>query len=114
MIENLQNVLGHLGNQFEKATPILFTGAGFSLAAKNVLGEQVPGAYALREKLWKLCFGDAPFEDASSLQDLYQTALNRHSGDLTKLLIATFSVDPETVPAWYSALFNFPWHRCYT
>ena len=113
-VDNLQNILGHLGTQFERANPILLTGAGFSLAAKNIAGEFIPSTADVRKRLWTLCFGDDAFDETSSLQDLYQTARTRHTNELVRWLTSSLSVDPDTLPDLYLAFFSFPWHRCYT
>lgn len=104
----------HLQSQFERARPILFTGAGFSAGARNVRGDLVPSASTLRAKLWELCFPGTPVEDGSSLQDLYEHALRRNRPKLGELLIRELTVDPETVPDWYRKALSMPWQRCYT
>ena len=63
-------VLPHLHAQFERGRVVLFTGAGFSLTAKNLLGESLPSSKGLAEKIWPLCFPSVPFDESSSLQDL--------------------------------------------
>jgi len=57
-----------LTTQFERALPILFTGAGFPLQAKNLAGEDVPTYDGLKNKLWNLCFPGEPVEPDTSLQ----------------------------------------------
>jgi hypothetical protein len=100
--ETLRNtVLPHLGGQFERALPILFTGAGFSLGAKNTLGEPVPTATKLKEMLWKICFPDTPYDVSTSLQSLFEHAVLRHSRALTELLRGSLTVAPQSVPSWY-------------
>jgi len=80
-----QNWFLHIQSQFERARPILFTGAGFSLGAANVRGKPVPSSTELRKMLWELCFPGAPVEDGSSLQDLYDHALRRSRAKLAEL-----------------------------
>jgi len=113
-IQRLNAVVGHLSTQFETAKPVLFTGAGFSLDAKNITHQPIPGVDALRRRLWELCFGDDPFEESNSLQDLYQLARTQRRKELTDYLTAELSVDSGTLPAWYREVFRFPWHRIYT
>ena len=49
--EELQRVcIPHLRTQFKRAQPILFTGAGFSVAARNSSGETLPTYAALQKK----------------------------------------------------------------
>jgi hypothetical protein len=81
----------HLKAQFEQGRPIFFTGAGFSCAAKNILGASLPAGRGLREIIWPLC---SPFDPDTSLPDLYQYAAKRHSASLTEILTKTLSVDP--------------------
>ena len=41
--KDLQRIcIPHLRTQFKRAQPILFTGAGFSVAARNSSGETLP------------------------------------------------------------------------
>jgi len=104
----------HLYGQFERGRPILFTGAGFSLAAKNTGGEGVPSYGQLKEHLWNLCFPDDPFDTGSNLQDLYDHALIRHRTQLSDLLIRSFTVESNSIPSWYKNYFDLPWQRAYT
>jgi hypothetical protein len=104
----------HIQSQFERARPILFTGAGFSLSARNICGEPVPSASALRTMLWELCFPGTAVEDGSSLQDLYEHALRRNRLRLSELLTRNLTVEPGSVPVWYSKILCMPWQRCYT
>jgi hypothetical protein len=109
-----ENWVLHLQSQFERARPILFTGAGFSAGARNTCGESVPSAGALRTMLWELNFPGMPIEDGSSLQNLYEFALRRNRTKLSELLVRHLTVDPETVPDWYRKMLSMPWQRCYT
>jgi hypothetical protein len=104
----------HLQSQFERARPILFTGAGFSASARNIQSEPVPSAGALRMMIWELCFPGTPVEDGSSLQDLYEHALRRNRTRLSELLIRQLTVEPDAVPDWYRKILTMPWQRCYT
>jgi len=106
--------IAHLRGQFERAWPILFTGAGFSSAAKNIRGQDVPMASALRQILWPLCFPGKPFDEASSLPDLYEHARIRHGAELVRLLVQVLTVNADSLPAWYQTFFEMPWAACYT
>lgn len=44
----------HLVTQFSQARPILFTGAGFSRAARNRSGKLIPTGTELAKLLWGL------------------------------------------------------------
>ena len=109
-----KNWIPHLRGQFERARPILFTGAGFSIGLRNTAGEPIPSYAKLKEALWTLCFPADPFDNGSNLQDLYEHALLRHRKALSDLLTKSFSVDAGSVPAWYKTYFDLPWQRAYT
>ena len=104
----------HLQSQFERARPILFTGAGFSAAARNVSGEPIPLVSTLRAQLWEICFPGTPAEEGSSLQDLYEHALRRNRARLADLLTRSLTVLPDSLPEWYGRALSLPWQRCYT
>lgn len=107
-------VLPHLRTQFEKARGILFTGAGFSRAAKNVLGEPLPSVLETRQRLWSLAFGDEPFDETASLQDIYHAARLRNYRQVKKSLTDWLTVDANSLPEWYCTFLRMPWKRCYT
>lgn len=107
-------IIGHLRTQFETAKPVLFIGAGFSLEATNTSGHNMPTTGDLRRAIWALCFGNEPFDESNSLQDLYQVARVQHRNQLCDLLRNQLSVDSDSLPDWYKIIFSYPWHRCYT
>jgi hypothetical protein len=107
-------VIPHLAGQFERALPILFTGAGFSLAAKDKDGNPIMSYTDLKRAIWDLCFRDESFDADTTLQDLYDTALRQHPKDLETLLIRAFSVDPDSLPSWVETVFAMPWAFSYT
>jgi hypothetical protein len=96
--ELLNTLIPHLGGQFERALPVLFTGAGFSRGARNILGQPVASSADVREALWKLCFPGRDLDPGSSLQHLFAHAQIRHKRDLTELLVQLLSVDLESIP----------------
>ena len=106
--------LAYLREQLRQARPMLMTGAGFSAGAKNILGKSIPLGGGLAQELWKLCFPNDPFEENSTLQDLYQHALARHREALAELLLKTFTVSPQSLPDYYATWFSIPWQRVYT
>lgn len=110
----MQAIIGHLKEQFSKARPILFTGAGFSCDAHNISNENVPTGVQLKRKLWDLCFKEKPFDDRNTLQDLFELAKLRHSGELISLLRRSFTVKSDGLPEWYETVFTLPWYRVYT
>src|SRR6267378_380549 len=106
--------LARLRSQVSRGELILFTGAGFSLGAKDRTGRNIPSSSELKREIWNLCYPDEPFDDSSSLGDLYGAALRRKRAELEYLLQARLTVDPASLPEYYKAFFNFPWFRCYT
>jgi hypothetical protein len=107
-------VIPHLRSQFERGTPVLFTGAGFSLGARNILGNPVPTVAQLKESLWSICFPGRAFDGSTPLQDLYDFALIRQPKALTQILKQSFTVSDDSVPEFYARFFSMPWYRCYT
>ncbi len=112
---DLTRPLEHLASQFERALPILFIGAGFSLAATTLDRKStVPSVETLKKKLWQLCFADEEYSPSASLQNLYESALRLHRKNTTELLRGLLTVDSETLPDWYQQYFTMPWVRIYT
>lgn len=108
------NWVQHLKGQFEQGRPILFTGAGFSLSATNILNEPIASYTVIKERIWDLCFPGEKFDPATGLQDLYEHALQRHRKDLKDLLSRSFTVNPRSIPEWYLLFAELPWKRMYT
>jgi len=106
--------LVRLRSQASRGELILFTGAGFSLGAKDRTGRNIPSSQDLKREIWKLCYPDDSFDDSCSLGDLYAAALQKKRAGLECLLQSRLSVDPASLPAYYEAFFDFPWFRCYT
>lgn len=97
-------VIPYLESNFQRARPILFTGAGFSLDAKNIRGEPMSGATRLRDELWRLCFpGTTPDAD-TSLQNIFETAQLQHSAPLKPLLTDLLTIESTSLPPWYQAI----------
>lgn len=109
-----ENLIPYLCGQFERARPILFTGAGISVNAKNICGEPVPSYSDLKKKLWELCFPATPFDESSSLQDIYDHAVRRHRAKVVELLTKHLTINADSLPVWHKTLFSMPWARCYT
>jgi len=103
----------HLKTQFQRGIPVLFTGAGFSLEAETFGDQKLPSYEDLQLSLWELSFPDEQF-DHSSLQDLYDHALQRHPRQTEELLRNLLTINPSTLPDWYGEVFSLPWYRCYT
>jgi Mrp family chromosome partitioning ATPase len=112
--EIAKTLIPHLSGQLERALPILFTGAGFSLSAKNIKGDPMPTVDVLKKDLWQLCFPNDSFESGTSLQDLYEHALIRHKKDLAELMTSRLTVDADSLPQWYQTIFSLSWAKVYT
>jgi hypothetical protein len=108
------NDFARLQSQTSHGELLLFTGAGFSSGAKDYSGRSIPSTFDLKREIWDLCYPGQPFDESSSLGDLYGAALRRARRDLVELLRVRFTVDPDSLPQYYQAFFNFPWFRCYT
>ena len=93
---------------------VLFTGAGFSLSARTRNGSPLPTVATLRKRLWDLCFPGEALDDASSVAELYEIALQRKRKDLVRELESSLRVEAATLPAFYERYFAFPWLRIYT
>jgi hypothetical protein len=108
------NWIAHLRNQFQIARPVLFTGAGFSSATRNILGETVPTVWELKKKLWTICFPGENFDESVRLPDLFEHALLRNRNALRKVLTQSFTIVPSEMPSWYETYLTMPWQRWYT
>jgi len=108
------NDLARLRSQVSRGELILFTGAGFSIGAKDHSGRPVPSVSELKKELWQLLYPGEPYDAYSSIGDLYGAALRQKKAELTNLLQSRLTVRPEDLPEYYLPLFNFPWFRCYT
>ena len=108
------NYIPHLRDQFANGSVVLFLGAGFSLEAKTMSGNDLPSARVLTEQLWNLCFPSETFDSTTQLQDIFETARNQNPKELTHLLRDSFTVDPDSCPEWYLRFLSMPWLRIYT
>ncbi len=93
---------------------VLFTGAGFSRAARNVLGEHVPSVDALCAALSELVYPGKPLADDDALQDLFGLARQRAWNRLRDLLRLQFNVARDSIPDMYVDIFSAAWHKVYT
>jgi len=109
-----EQTLVRLKSQLSRAEVLLFTGAGFCLAARDRKGRSIPGTDELKRALWAISFPSDGYDASSSLGDLYELALRRKASALRELIETRFSVDPDTLPDFYKLYFDFPWVRIYT
>ena len=101
-------------NQMGRGELVLFTGAGFSLAARSRSGEPIPSVRKLKELLWPIAFHDLPFDDQSSLGDIFQCGVNKAGGKVREVLSESLQVDAGTLPKCYRYWLEVPWSRIYT
>lgn len=107
-------VVAYLKERVRRADAILFTGAGFSIGARNQARTAMPLASDLKRALWALSFRDKEFDETAKLQDLFEVGRVRNPKGLRELLRAQLRVDADSVPAYYAHLFSLPWRRVYT
>jgi hypothetical protein len=109
-----ESTLSRLKSQMSRGELVCFTGAGFSISAKNRAGKSIPSVSELKHELWQLSFPGRLFDSSSSLGDLFAVGAQSHSKRLAALLQELLSVDPATIPEFYRLYFNCPWLRWYT
>ncbi len=93
---------------------MLFTGAGFSLPAKNLAGTTIPSPSQLSRLLWQVAFPSERFDPNSSLRDIFDTALARSPKQLKEYLVRHLTVAPSSLQEWIPDYFRLPWYRIYT
>jgi len=93
---------------------ILFTGAGFSVAARDRSDHPMPDGERMRRELWRIVFSEAEEPDASSLQDLFDVALAHHRAELIRYLDTRLRLGERELSPHYAAWFAAPWHKIYT
>ena len=111
---NLKHIIARLRSQFERGEPVLFTGAGFSTAAKCPTGETIPTSGELKDAFWQLAFPATPPEPTTRLGDAFYAASVTNRSKLSQLIQRRLSVDSESLPSFYKQWFSMPWSRCYT
>lgn len=107
-------VLQRLSSQLSRGEAILFTGAGFSMGASNRRGERMPGVATLKALLWEIAFPGADYDEASSLGDIFEVAIDTAHNRTRDLLQEVLRVDATTLPESYAVWFSMPWARIYT
>jgi hypothetical protein len=106
--------LQYLARHTRQGNLILFTGAGFSLSAFSLAGQQLPTVSRLKRDLWTIAFPSDEYDEASTLQDIYDVAMKRGGNATKALLKAHLTVDVNRAPPVYKAWFSMPWYRHYT
>ena len=93
---------------------VLFTGAGFSLSAKDSEGNSIPSSEQLTEEFWKIAFPSKEFPGDVRLGDAFHSAKVVNPKVLRDQIKRRLSVESETLPNYYKYWFSLPWFRCYT
>jgi hypothetical protein len=93
---------------------ILFTGAGFSMAATDRTGACLPDGDQMRRELWALLFDTAEEPDDSSLPDLYDAVFRRDPERLSRYLQDHLRVGDGVLPDCHARWFAAPWRKIYT
>lgn len=109
-----QHQLARLRSQMSRGEIVLFTGAGFSLGARDRHGRPLPTTNQLKEELHDLCYPGVPVDTSATVGDLFDVAARRQLRKLTALLEQRLSVDPGSLPDFYGVIFSQPWLRVYT
>jgi hypothetical protein len=92
---------------------VLFTGAGFSIGARDITGVPLPDSEQMRRELWRLVFEDDRPDD-STLADLYDVALARAPDALAAYLAHRLCVGQLPASRHHATWFAMPWRRIYT
>jgi hypothetical protein len=109
----MANLEQALGETIARGDAMLFTGAGFSADARDLDGAPLPDSAQMVAELWPLVFG-AGEPDDSSLQDLYDAALQRTAASLAAYVARRLRVGDAALPAHYAKWFAAPWRKIYT
>jgi hypothetical protein len=109
----LERELARMAAVVASGDAILFTGAGFSSGALDTASRPLPDAAQMRVELWHLLFGEAEPDD-SSLQDLYDVALERIPAQLADYLAARLRIGAAPLASHYASWLAAPWRRVYT
>ncbi len=107
------NNLAYLERQLRLGNLVLFTGAGFSLGAKDIRGRPLPLGGAVATELWEHIYPGEAY-DNSSLQDIFEACQRSNRKQLALYLKERFSVDSASLPSWYQTWFAMPWWKVYT
>jgi hypothetical protein len=113
LVPEVEGALREMASAIERGGAILFSGAGFSAGALDVARRRLPDAEEMRIELWQMLFGDEEPDD-SSLQDLYDIALERVPEQLGDYVAHRLRIGDAPLPPHYATWFSAPWRRIYT
>ncbi|HEV7808217.1 MAG TPA: SIR2 family protein [Solirubrobacteraceae bacterium] len=112
--DQLGRIQEHLSGPVSRGEVVLFTGAGFSLGARNLAGGDMPDVNVLLNQLWQLVYGDDEPDPDSTLQEIFDVALREYREQLEHLLRKLLTVVPDSLTATQLRWLSFPWRRAYT
>lgn len=99
--------------QAKKGNAVLFTGAGFSYGATNLLPEEqdrsIPTAFKLAAIMADLCEVDGTYQ-LPAISQFFET--KKGSGELVRLLLNQFSIS--AIASHHRTIARIPWRRVYT
>src|SRR5437868_2669814 len=96
------HVRARFADQVRRAEVVLFTGAGFSGAAKNASGSPIPSVADLKQILWDCAFPGEAFDPGSSLGDLFDCAVDQAGNRTKRELEAALQVQRDSLPDGYA------------
>lgn len=110
-----QGLIARFRRQLARGEIVLFTGAGFSYAARTAAGAPVIQVPELKERLSKLAFPSGEGDGTeSSLADLFSVAMSRASGAVGDFFRDRLTVSASKSPERFRDWFAMPWYRHYT
>jgi SIR2-like domain len=104
----------YLTTQFEQGRLIMFSGAGYSLAATDSKGRPLPSGRALAAELWDMAYPGEGYDNHSSLQDIFAVCRQKSSRQLSAYLLERLTINQRALPEFYRDWLNLPWRRIYT
>ena len=93
----------YLSEQIRMGRAILFTGAGFSLRAKDAAGRDLPSVGQLTQELWDVAYRNRPY-DGSSLGDVYEAGMLLARRATEEVMRDRLTVDHRSLPNEYRLL----------
>jgi hypothetical protein len=103
-----------LSEQMARGEVVLFTGAGFSVGARDLQGNPIPQVAQLTSEIAELVWPGEGLDEELSLPDTYAAARREKRTALSQLMRERLTVDPETVTDGQRTWFSMPWLRSYT
>lgn len=107
-------VQARLRSQVSRGEPILFVGAGFSVAARDTSDCNLPTSRQLTEELWNIASPSEPCDSSTRLGDAFFAAKQHSAKQTLEYIRSRLSADAGTLPEFYKTWFSMPWARCYS